>query len=139
MKKIALTLVAVVLAVTSIFCFVGCGESSEQKLASYIESDSFQKQLNSMKSSYDSMMDIDVKAEGQNVVYTFTYKTDIPQDSMDTVKSTLENAFESLSSTYEGIANQLKEDAGIDDPSVVIEINAKDGTNIFSKTYKATK
>lgn len=139
MKKIVLTLIAAILAATSVFGFTGCGQSPEQKLASYIESDSFQKQLDSMKSSYDSMMDIDVKAEGQNVVYTFTYKTDIPEDSIDTVKSSLENAFDSLSSTYEDIANQLKEDAGIDDPSVVIEINSKDGTNIFSKTYKATK
>ena len=54
-------------------------------------------------------------------------------------KSSLESAFESLSSTYEGIANSIKESVGIDDPSVVVKINTKDGTNIFSKTYKATK
>lgn len=139
MKKIVLTLAAALIAVTSIFCFAGCGQSPEEKLASYIDSDSFQSQLDTMKSSYDSVMDIDVKADGQSVIYVFTYKTDLPEESLDTVKSTLEEAFDSMSSTYEGIANDLKEKEGLDNPSVVIEINAKDGSNIFSKTYNATK
>ncbi len=139
MKKIALTLVAVVLAVTSIFCFVGCGESSEQKLSNYISSDACQKEIDTMKSSFGSMLDIDVKAEGEKAVFTFAYKTDIPEESLDTVKSTLENAFDSMSSTFETFANELKDKAGVDNPSVVIEINTKDGTNLFSKTYNATK
>ena len=90
MKKIALTLVAVVLAVTSIFCFTGCGESSEQKLANYITSDACQKEIDTLKSSFGSTLDIDVKAEGEKVVFTFAYKTDLPEESLDTVKSTLE-------------------------------------------------
>ena len=119
MKKIALILVAALIAVTSIFCFAGCGDSPEQKLANYVASDECQKELDSMKSTYESMMDVDVRAEGKSLVY--------------------ESAFESLSSTYEGIANSIKESVGIDDPSVVVKINTKDGTNILSKTYNATK
>ena len=139
MKKIALILAAALIAVTSIFCFAGCGDSPEQKLANYVASDECQKELDSMKSTYESMMDVDVRAEGKSLVYDLTYKTELPEDSLDTVKSSLESAFESLSSTYEGIANSIKESVGIDDPSVVVKINTKDGTNIFSKTYKATK
>ena len=124
MKKIALILAAALIAVTSIFCFAGCGDSPEQKLANYVASDECQKELDSMKSTYESMMDVDVRAEGKSLVYDLTYKTELPEDSLDTVKSSLESAFESF---------------GIDDPSVVVKINTKDGTNIFSKTYKATK
>ncbi len=139
MKKIALTLVAVVLAVTSIFCFTGCGESSEQKLANYITSDACQKEIDTLKSSFGSTLDIDVKAEGEKVVFTFAYKTDLPEESLDTVKSTLETGFDSMSSTFESFADEIKEKAGVDNPSVVIEINTKDGKNLFSKTYNATK
>ncbi|MFZ1230614.1 MAG: DUF4854 domain-containing protein [Ruminococcus bromii] len=135
MKKIALTLAAALIAVTSILCFAGCGDSPEQKLANYVASDECQKELDSMKSTYESMMDVDVRAEGKSLVYDLTYKTELPEESLDTVKSSLE----SLSSTYEGIANSIKESVGIDDPSVVVKINTKDGTNIFSKTYNATK
>lgn len=139
MKKIALILAAALIAVTSIFCFAGCGETPEQKLANYIASDACQKDIDTLKSSFGSTLDIDVRAEGKSLVYDLTYKTELPEDSLDTVKSSLESAFESLSSTYEGIANSIKESVGIDDPSVVVKINTKDGTNIFSKTYKATK
>ena len=53
MKKIALILVAALIAVTSIFCFAGCGDSPEQKLANYVASDECQKELDSMKSTYE--------------------------------------------------------------------------------------
>lgn len=52
-------------------------------------------------------MDIDVKAEGEKVVFTFAYKTDLPEESLDTVKSTLETGFDSMSSTFEGFANDI--------------------------------
>lgn len=92
-----------------------------------------------MKSTYESMMDVDVRAEGKSLVYDLTYKTELPEDSLDTVKSTLETGFDSMSSTFEGFANDIKDEAGVDNPSVVIEINTKDGKNLFSKTYHATK
>lgn len=139
MKKIALILAAALIAVTSIFCFAGCGDSPEQKLANYVASDECQKELDSMKSTYESMMDVDVRAEGKSLVYDLTYKTELPEDSLDTVKSSLESAFDSMSSTFEGFANDIKDEAGVDNPSVVIEINTKDGKNLFSKTYNATK
>lgn len=139
MKKIALILAAALIAVTSIFCFAGCGESSEQKLANYIASDACQKDIDTLKSSFGSILDIDIKAEGENVVFTYAYKTDIPEESLDTVKSTLETSFDSMSSTFEGFANDIKDEAGVDNPAVVVEINTKDGRNLFSKTYHATK
>lgn len=139
MKKIALILAAALIAVTSIFCFAGCGETPEQKLANYVASDECRKELDSMKSTYESMMDVDVRAEGKSLVYDLTYKTELPEESLDTVKSTLETGFDSMSSTFEGFANDIKDEAGVDNPSVVIEINTKDGKNLFSKTYNATK
>lgn len=139
MKKIMLTLAAALIAVTSIFCFAGCGDSPEQKLANYVASDECRKELDSMKSTYESMMDVDVRAEGKSLVYDLTYKTELPEESLDTVKSTLETGFDSMSSTFEGFANDIKDEAGVDNPSVVIEINTKDGKNLFSKTYNATK
>lgn len=65
MKKIALILSAALIAVTSIFCFAGCGDSPEQKLANYVASDECQKELNSMKSTYESMMDVDVRLKAR--------------------------------------------------------------------------
>lgn len=139
MKKLALSIVAVLLALTTVFGLTACGETPEQKLKSYIESDTVQKQLDSMTSSFESMLDIDVKAEGEKLVFDFTYKTQIDDSTLDLMKSQLETSFNSLSSTFESLANQIKKEVGIENATVVININNADGKNIINLDYKATE
>lgn len=139
MKKLALSIVAVLLALTTVFGLTACGETPEQKLKSYIESDTVQKQLDSMTSSFESMLDIDVKAEGEKLVFDFTYKTQLDDSTLDLMKSQLETSFNSLSSTFESLANQIKKEVGIENATVVININNADGKNIISLDYKATE
>lgn len=139
MKKLALSIVAVLVAITTVCGLTACGETPEQKLKSYIESDTVQEQISSMTSSFESMLDIDVKAEGEKVVFDFTYKTQIDDATLETVKSQLETAFDSLASTFESMANQIKKEVGIENATVVININNADGTNIVNLEYKATE
>ena len=139
MKNLALSIVAVLVAITTVFGLTACGETPEQKLKSYIESDTVQEQISSMTSSFESMLDIDVKAEGEKVVFDFTYKTQIDDATLETVKSQLETAFDSLASTFESMANQIKKEVGIENATVVININNADGTNIVNLEYKATE
>lgn len=139
MKKLALSIVAVLLALTTVFGLTACGETPEQKLKSYIESDTVQKQLDSMTSSFESMLDIDVKAENEKLVFDFTYKTQLDDSTLDLMKSQLETSFNSLSSTFESLANQIKKEVGIENATVVININNADGKNIISLDYKATE
>ena len=139
MKKLALSIVAILVAIITVFGLTACGETPEQKLKSYIESDTVQEQISSMTSSFESMLDIDVKAEGEKVVFDFTYKTQIDDATLETVKSQLETAFDSLASTFESMANQIKKEVGIENATVVININNADGTNIVNLEYKATE
>lgn len=139
MKKLALSIVAVLLALTTVFGLTACGETPEQKLKSYIESDTVQKQLESMTSSFESMLDIDVKAENEKLVFDFTYKTQLDDSTLDLMKSQLETSFNSLSSTFESLANQIKKEVGIENATVVININNADGKNIISLDNKATE
>lgn len=139
MKKLALSIVAVLLSLTTVFGLTACGETPEQKLKSYIESDTVQKQLDSMTSSFESMLDIDVKAEGEKLVFDFTYKTQLDDSTLDLMKSQLETSFNSLSSTFESLANQIKKEVGIENATVVININNADGKNIINLDYKATE
>lgn len=139
MKKLALSIVAVLLALTTVFGLTACGETPEQKLKSYIESDTVQKQLDSMTSSFESMLHIDVKAENEKLVFDFTYKTQLDDSTLDLMKSQLETSFNSLSSTFESLANQIKKEVGIENATVVININNADGKNIINLDYKATE
>ncbi len=139
MKKITLSIASIILAFTCIFGLTACGQAPEEKLQTYIESDSFKEQVESMTSQFESMLDIDVRVEGSKLIYDFTYKTQIADDLLDTVKSTLDSTFNSMASTYENIANTIKEEVGVENPVVVIEINNADGKNITSIEFNATK
>ena len=139
MKKFLTAIVAVLAAVTMVFGMTACGQTSEQKLNSYIESETFQSQLDSMKSSVESMMDMDVRAEDNKLVYEITYKTQIDDSLLDVTKEQLDSTFNDMSSTYEGIADTLKEELGIENPIVVLSILNADGTQITSLEFSATK
>lgn len=139
MKKLALSIVAVLVAITTVFGLTACGETPEQKLKSYIESDAVKEEISSMTSSFKSILDVDVKAEGEKVVFDFTYKTQIDEAALKTVKPQLETAFDSVASTFENLANEIKKKVGIDNATVVININNADGKNIINLEYKATE
>lgn len=139
MKKLALSIVAVLVAITTVFGLTACGETPEQKLKSYIESDTVKEEISSMTSSFKSILDVDVKAEGEKVVFDFTYKTQIDEAALKTVKPQLETAFDSVASTFENLANEIKKKVGIDNATVVININNADGKNIINLEYKATE
>ena len=139
MKKITLAAVSVLTVLAMVFCLAACGQTPEQKLNSYIESETFQSQLDSMKSSVESMMDMDVRAEDNKLVYEITYKTQIDDSLLDATKEQLDSTFNAMSSTYEGIADTLKEELGIENPVVVLSILNADGTQITSLEFSATK
>ena len=139
MKKLALSIVAVLVAITTVFGLTACGETPEQKLKSYIQSDAVKEQIDSMTSQFESMLDIDVKAEGEKLVFDFTYKTQIDDATLQIVKPSLETAFSSLASTFETLANQIKKEVGLAGATVVININNADGKSIVNFEYKATE
>lgn len=139
MKKLTTAIVAIIVAVTSVMCLTACGQSPEQKLQSFVESSEFQEQLDSLKTTFGSTLDIDVKADGEKLVYDFGYKTQIPEESLEAVKPQLQSSFDALASTFEGLANQMKKEVGVENATVVININNADGNNIVNFEYKATE
>lgn len=139
MKKITLSIVAVLMALTTVFSLAACGQTPEEKLANYISSDTFQSQVDSMEQSFGSALKIDVKAEGSKIIYDFTYTTQIDSSLVATTKETLDSTFNSLSSTYEDIANSIKKEVGVENPVVVININNADGTEITTLEFSATE
>lgn len=139
MKKFTLAVVSVLTVLAMVFCLAACGQTPEQKLNAYIESEAFQSQLTSMKSSFGSMMDMDVRAEDNKLVYEITYKTQIESTLVDAVKSQLDTTFQSMSSTFEGVADEIKEVVGIENPAVVIRLLNADKTEITTIEFGTSK
>lgn len=127
------------MALATIFSFTACGQTPEQRLTSYIESDAFQQQVDSMSASFASVLTVDVKAEDSKIIYDFTYTTQIEESMVAETKSTLDTTFESMSSTFEEIANSVKDEVGVENPVIEVRINNADNTNITSIEFNATK
>ena len=139
MKKITLSIIAIVMALTCVFGFSACGQTPEQKLESYIESDSVKEQIDEQLSAFESLLDVDVRAEGTKVIYDFTYKNQISDSEFDTIKENIDSSQSLLATTYESFANKIKNELGINDVSIVINYNNADGTKITSMEFHAAK
>lgn len=139
MKKLITAIVAIMIAATLAFGMTACGASPEEKLKNFVESDTFQSQVDSQKASLGSTLDLDVKVEGSNLIYECIYKTQISEDLVENVKTQLDTAFNSMSSTYESIANELKSDLKLENPVVIVRILNADNTTITEYKFEATE
>ncbi len=139
MKKLITAIVAIMIAATLAFGMTACGASPEEKLKNFVESDTFQSQVDAQKASLGSTLDLDVKVEGSNLIYECIYKTQISEDLVEDVKTQLDTAFNSMSSTYESIANELKSDLKLENPVVIVRILNADNTTITEYKFEATE
>lgn len=112
-------------------------KSAEDKINEYIESEELQKELEELNSTYESVYKIELRAEGEKLIYEFTLVEKIDDSIVDNMKDELESYMETFDSTFQLIANMMKIDLDLENPSVVINYNNADGTLIASFEYEA--
>lgn len=110
--------------------FAGCGGPST--LEEYINSDSEAKEMIDSMSS-GSGMTIDVK--DNTLTYTYTYSQTFDDAVIGEMKTQIESAMSSMSSSFESVASTLEEESGIDDITVKVIYEDGAGTEIFSEEY----
>ncbi len=100
----------------------------------FINTDVMREQLDSMKESMASSgMDISITANGNQLVYTFTYQDTNGADP-ETLGSVLGTLTDSMTETFEGIASELAQAVG-GDASVVVAYMAEDGAELYSREF----
>ena len=130
--KKKLMLVLAVITMMSAVALAGCGsKNDEQKVAAVVKL--VQNELQSTKTGYEDMMNIEIEARGSSIAYVYTYKVDI--GDLNTAKTGLASQKSTLESTMKPVVQQLK-DQKISNPSVIVEYKAKDGTMIYSLEIK---
>ena len=94
-----------------------------------------QSEVESMKESLgDAGMAIEVTGEGNKLIYTYTFDQAV---DVDTVKEPLADSLESQASTFEQVAESLKEAVDVENPVVVVEYLNPDGSEIYSQQFTA--
>ncbi len=105
----------------------GSAVLSYKTLEEFVNSDAIQNSLATSKKQFEDVMDVEILAEGNSLIYQYKYLEQIPEDSLDTIAETLSESFEASESTFEYVADLIETTVGIDDATVVIRFLNADG------------
>lgn len=122
MKKTTLKSIAIALVMTLMLAITACGGNKDAALEKYFQTDEMQEMVQEAKDSVEgSGMSIEILAEGNTLIYEYTFEEDSLDDSMlDAVKEQLVSGLESAASTFEGIASDLNDELKVENSTVVV-------------------
>lgn len=122
MKKTTLKTIAIALVMTLMLAMTACGGNKDAALEKYFQTDEMQEMVQEAKDSVEgSGMSIEILAEGNTLIYEYTFEEDSLDDSMlDAVKEQLVSGLESSASTFEGIASDLNDELKVENSTVVV-------------------
>lgn len=122
MKKTTLKTIAIALVMTLMLAMTACGGNKDAALEKYFQTDEMQEMVQEAKDSVEgSGMSIEIHAEGNTLIYEYTFEEDSFDDSMlDAVKEQLVSGLESTASTFEGIASDLNDELKVENSKVVV-------------------
>jgi len=122
MKKTTLKTIAIALVMTLMLAMTACGGNKDAALEKYFQTDEMQEMVQEAKDSVEgSGMSIEILAEGNTLIYEYTFEEDSFDDSMlDAVKEQLVSGLESTASTFEEIASDLNDELKVENSTVVV-------------------
>ncbi|MEE3427736.1 MAG: DNA repair ATPase [Ruminococcus sp.] len=93
----------------------------------------FKKELDSLKKSYSSLMVVDIKAKGDNVLLMeFKIKKDLNDNAIKYLKKNIVRNFKSVK---RAVLQTLSNETTIKNPKLQLVIKTKDNKTIINKTY----
>lgn len=162
MKKKFVKVVACATMLAMVLSFSGCGKSDDSKTDSdkkteqgstsnnktsddnsdkaksieeYVNSDEVQAALEQIRNTMtDGSMTIDIRAEGNKMVYSYQYAE---LEAVEGMEDTLKQGIQQESATFQETANAIKDEVDVDEAYLVIEYLDKNGTVICSEEFKA--
>ena len=137
MKK-TLRTIAMALVMALMLAMTACGGNKDAALEEYFQTDEMQEMIQEAKDSVEgSGMSIEILAEGNSLIYEYTFEEDSFDDSvLDSVKDQLVSGLESAASTFEGIASDLNEELKVDNSTVIVRY-LYNGETLAESEYSA--
>lgn len=107
--------------------------SSYNSVEEYVNSPTIKNALSTLEKQLEgSGMNIKIKADGNKMIYTYTYEN---TEKVDGMAESLEQALSAQDATFQATADQIKQAVKVDSASVVIEYVDSKGEMIYSKEY----
>lgn len=137
MKKAISRVLALGLAVIMAISLAACAQKNGKfaSVEDYLANEQVQEQLQtSIDSVKDMGMELAITGEGNKLIYTYTYATQIEAEN---VAEQLKAGLNAQAATFEGVASDLKDVVNVDNPVVVVTYVNKDGTVLHSQEFTA--
>lgn len=137
MKKTTLRTVAMALVMTMMLAFTACG-NTVTSVEDYLKTDMMQEMIKETKDEINgSGMSIDIRAEGNTLIYEYTFDDGSFDDSMlDAVKEQLVSGLASDAAAFEDVAADINSDLKIDDCILVVRY-LYNGETLVESEYTA--
>ena len=131
MKKVLSSVLALAMVFAMALSFTSCNNGKIDSIEAFVATDEMQSQIKEAKESVeDGTLTMDIVAEGNKLVYVYTYQTDL---DIEATKEALATAIEQQASVFENVAKEIKNAVNVENPIVEVRYLAKDGTEIYSQ------
>lgn len=136
MKKVLAITLAAVCCLALVFSLAACkgGSGKYATMQEYVRSAEMQEHVASLQQTMEKQgLSMTITGEGNKLIYTYTYLSEVS----DLIGDALEAALQEQSSTFESVAETLKQAVDVDNPVVVVRYLSSDGTEICSMEFGA--
>ena len=135
MKKLVSVFSLVLVAALLAMSLTACSGKKYSSMEDYVNSEEVQSQLSSALADAESQgMKMEIKGEGNKFIYAYTFAEGVETEGM---ADALKEGISAQASTFETIATTLKGVVSGDNPVVVVQYLASDGTEIYSQEFSA--
>ena len=134
MKKVLSSVLALAMVFAMALSFTSCNNGKIDSIEAFVATDEMQSQIK--ESVEDGTLTMDIVAEGNKLVYVYTYQTDL---DIEATKEALATAIEQQASVFENVAKEIKNAVNVENPIVEVRYLAKDGTEIYSQEFTAAE
>lgn len=138
MKKIAVSVLAVLMALTTVIGMAGCGDSKEEQLLnSYVMSSDFQSNLKKIQSAKKGMATVSTQVSGRKLTFVFRMSKQLTELEINTMKLQLNSNIDSLlgGKDFSEWGQKIREKTAIQFPMIGIEMYNMDGGDIVKIEY----
>lgn len=125
------------LVMTMMLALTACG-NTDGSVEDYVQTEEMQEMITQAKAEVDgSGMSIDIRAEGNTLIYEYTFEDGSFDESMiDAVKEQLVDGLASAAATFEDVAVDINDELKIDDCTVIVRY-LYNGETLAESEYSA--
>ncbi len=133
MKKIAALFVNLCLAFVMVVTLTACGSKEFKDIQEYIDAQKDQIDA-AIKQQEGLGMTMEVKADGDTLVYRYVYATEMPIN--DETTAYFDGKLEETKSQFEAVIDEMKELIDVENPKVKLLYENPDGSVVYEHTYE---